>query len=196
MGVLIELEAGRFQDLIVEFKHQDIRGEAAFKRQAQRLRFNDKQITAFKTARYRDRKKRIFDAFQQIDLKLIQDYKHLPLAFVRIRNKRALERLANRSEVKSLSLNNKFYPHLSQSLPFINHGDMCACDYGGTDTVVAVLDTGVEYTRPTFGSCSNPGDPDCKVILAPEIAPQDDELDASAVLHGTNVAGIVLGGRT
>lgn len=44
MGVLIELEAGRFQDLIVEFKHQDIRGEAAFKRQARQLRFNDKQI--------------------------------------------------------------------------------------------------------------------------------------------------------
>lgn len=193
MGVLTELEAGRFQDLIIEFEHQDIRAEAAFKRQARRLRFNDKQIAAFKTARYRDRKKRFFEAFQRADIHLIQDYKHLPLAFARIKNKSALERLVNRSEVKSLSLNSRFYPHLSESLPFINHADMCACDYGGRDAVVAVLDTGVEYTRPAFGSCSNPGDSGCKVILAPEIAPQDDELDASPVHHGTNVAGIVVG---
>ena len=192
-GVLEELAAGRFQDLIVEFEHQDIRGEAADRRQARRLRFNDDRIAAFKTARYRARKKRIFDAVQQGDLNIIQDYKHLPLAFVRIKNKRALEGLVNLAEVKSLSLNQKFYPHLSQSLPFINQSDMCACDYGGGNTVVAVLDTGVEYTRPAFGSCSNAGDPGCKVILAHEIAPDDGKLDVSPLYHGTNVAGIVLG---
>jgi len=192
-SVLQALEEGHYQDLIVEFEHLDIRGEAAARRQARRLRFNDRQITTFKTARYRDRKKRIFDAFRKTDLDLIQDYKHLPLAFVRIKNKKALERLVNRSEVKSLSLNTKFYPHLFESLPFINHADMCACDYGGSDTVVAVLDTGVEYTRPAFGSCSSPGDPGCKVVLAKEIAPEDYELDDGPVFHGTNVAGIVLG---
>lgn len=190
---LKELEEGRFQDLIVEIEHQDIREEVAARRQARRLRFNDRSITAFKTERYRIRKKRILDAFQKADLNLIQDYKHLPLAFVRIKNKIALERLINRPEVKSLSLNTKFYPHLTESLPFINLADMCACEYGGGSTVVAVLDTGVEYTRQAFGSCSNPGDPDCKVILAHEVAPQDFELDDSPVLHGTNVAGIVLG---
>jgi hypothetical protein len=191
--VLQALEEGQFQDLIIEFEHQDIRGEAAARRQGRRLRFNDPLITAFKTSRYRARKKHIFDAVQQDDLTIIKDYNHLPLAYVRIKNQRALRRLVIRPEVKSLSLNTKFYPHLSESLPFINHADMCACDDGGDNTVVAVLDTGVEYTRPAFGSCSNAGDAGCKVIIAYEVAPQDFELDASPVRHGTNVAGIVLG---
>jgi len=88
--VLQELAAGQFQDLIVEFEHQDIREEAAEWRRTKRLRFNDNQIAAFKTARYRARKKRTFDAVQQAELDVIKDYKHLPLAFVRIKNRRAL----------------------------------------------------------------------------------------------------------
>jgi len=190
--VLQELAAGKFQDLIVEFEHQDIRGEAADKRQARRLRFNDNQIAAFKAARYRARKKRSFDVIQQSEFKIIQDYKHLPLAFVRIKSKRAAELLGLLPEVKSLHVNQKFYPHLSESLPFINQPDLCAC-YGGGNTVVAVLDTGVEYTRPAFGSCSNVGAPGCKVIAEYEAATGDGRLDDSAVYHGTNVAGIVLG---
>ena len=191
--VLLELAAGQFQDLIVEFEHQDIREEATVRRQVRRLQFNDNQIVAFKAARYRARKKRIFDVIQGAEFKIIQDYKHLPLAFVRIKSKRAAERLGSLPEVKSLQLNQKFYPHLSESLPFINYPDFCACGYGSANTVVAILDTGVEYTRQAFGSCSNAGDPGCKVIAAYEAATDDGMLDDSAVNHGTNVAGIVLG---
>ena len=39
---------------------------------------------AFKAARFRDRKKHIFNADPDSELKIIQDYKHLPLAFIRI----------------------------------------------------------------------------------------------------------------
>ena len=111
--VLQKLAAGQFQDLIVEFEHQDIRGEAAVRRKARRLQFNDNQIVALTTARYRARKKRIFDVIQQSEFKIIQDYKHLPLAFVRIKSKRAAELLGSLAEVKSIQLNQKFYPHLS-----------------------------------------------------------------------------------
>jgi hypothetical protein len=157
------------------------------------LQFNDSQIVAFEAARYRARKKRIFDVIQQTEYKIIQDYKHLPLAFVRIKSKRAAERIGSLPEVKAIHLNQKLYPHLSESLPFINHPDFCACGYGSSNTVVAVLDTGVEYTRQAFGSCANAGDPGCKVIAAFEAAANDGMLDDSAVYHGTNVAGIVLG---
>jgi subtilisin family serine protease len=191
--VLQELTAGKFQDLIVEFEHQDIRRESVDRRLARRLRFNDDKIVAFKTGRYRDRKKRIFDAIQQTEISLIKDYKHLPLAFVRIKSRRAADRLGRLSEVKAFHVNQKFYPHLAQSLPLINQSDMCACDYGGGNAVVAVLDTGVDYSREAFGSCSNPGDPGCKVAAAHDAATNDGMLDAPPDYHGTNVAGIVLG---
>ncbi len=192
-SVLQKLAAGQFQDLIVEFEHQDIRGESVDRRLARRLRFNDDKIVAFKAGRYHDRKKRIFDAIQQTEISLIKDYKYLPLAFVRIKSRRAADRLGRLSEVKAFHVNQKFYPHLAQSLPFINQSDMCACDYGGGNAVVAVLDTGVDYSREAFGSCSNPGDPGCKVAAAHDAATNDEMLDAPPDYHGTNVAGIVLG---
>ncbi len=191
--VLQELAAGKFQELIVEFEDQDIREEAAARRLARRLPFNDDRIAAFKAARYRDRKKRSFEVIKKAEFNIIRDYAHLPLAFVRLKSKRAAERLAGLGEVKSLFLNRQFYPHLSESLPFINQPDLCACGYDGTDTVVAVLDTGVEYTREAFGSCANAGDPGCRVITAFEAAPDDGMLDDPAEYHGTNVAGIILG---
>ena len=191
--VLQKLEAGQFQEVIVEFEHQDIRAEAAVQRQARRLKFNNNQIIAYKAARYLARKKRVFDAIRVADFKTIRDYKHLPLAFVRVKSKRAAERLGSLPEVKAIHLNQVFYPHLTESLPFINQPDLCACGYGGGDMVVAVLDTGVDYTRQAFGSCSNAGEPGCKVIAAYEAAIDDGLLDDSAVFHGTNVAGIVLG---
>jgi hypothetical protein len=55
---------------------------------------------------------------------------------------------------------------------------------------VAVLDTGVDYTRAAFGACSAPG-PGCRVKYAADFAPDDHALDANG--HGTNVAGIVAG---
>ena len=105
---LQELAAGNSQDLIVEFEHQDIRGEAAVRRQARRLRFNDDRIVAFKAARFRDRKKLIFDADLDSEFKLIQDYKHLPLAFIRVNSQKAAERLGSLPEVKSLHVNQRF----------------------------------------------------------------------------------------
>ncbi len=55
-----------------------------------------------------------------------------------------------------------------------------------------MIDTGVDYTRSAFGSCTAPGAPSgCKVVYAQDLAPDDGSRDDSG--HGTNVAGIVLG---
>lgn len=62
----------------------------------------------------------------------------------------------------------------------------------GTGTTVAVLDSGVDYTRPEFGSCPAPGAPGCKVVYAQDFAPDDGRLD-DADLHGTRVSAVVLG---
>jgi hypothetical protein len=56
---------------------------------------------------------------------------------------------------------------------------------------VAVLDTGCDYTRAAFGSCSSPGAAGCKVAYANDFATSDSSLDDNG--HGTNVSAIVLG---
>ena len=117
--VLEKLTDGQFQDLIVEFEHQDILTEAAKQRKTGRLKFNNPQINAFKSARYRDRKKRLFNVIQNAKLNILRDYKHLPLTFVRIRSKRAIKTLISLPEVKFLHENTIFYPHLTESIPFI-----------------------------------------------------------------------------
>ena len=69
-----------------------------------------------------------------------------------------------------------------------------ATGFTGAGTAVAVLDSGVDYTRAAFGSCSSPGVPGCKVVVAQDFAP-DDGLrdDPAAGFHGTNVLRIVAG---
>jgi subtilisin family serine protease len=65
-----------------------------------------------------------------------------------------------------------------------------AAGYVGDGSSVAVLDTGVDYTRPAFGSCSAPGGA-CTVAASRDIAPDDGVLDTAG--HGTNVAAIAAG---
>ncbi len=58
--------------------------------------------------------------------------------------------------------------------------------------VVAILDTGVNYTHAAFGNCTSPGMPEaCRVSAAVEVALNDGALDDNG--HGTNVAAIALG---
>jgi len=49
-----------------------------------------------------------------------------------------------------------------------------AAGYGGRGGTVVLLDTGVDYTRPEFGSCARPGK-GCQVIAAVDIAPADGQ---------------------
>ena len=78
-----------------------------------------------------------------------------------------------------------------ESFALVNQPTALAAGKQGTGTTVAVLDTGVDYTRAAFG-CTAPGTPaTCKVAVAKDIAADDGARDASG--HGTNVAGIVVG---
>ncbi len=79
----------------------------------------------------------------------------------------------------------------AESFPLIGQPTAAAAGKVGAGTTVAVLDTGVDYTRAAFG-CTAPGVPaGCKVAVARDFAVEDGSRDASG--HGTNVAGIVVG---
>jgi subtilisin family serine protease len=123
---------------------------------------------------------------------VLDDYSTLPVMFVRIGSTAELARLKADPAVLGIGANRLNEAFLAQSLPLIGQPTAVAAGHTGAGTAVAVLDSGVDYTRAAFGSCSAPGSPGCKVVVAQDFAPNDGQLD-DAILHGTNVAGIVVG---
>jgi subtilisin family serine protease len=85
-----------------------------------------------------------------------------------------------------------FYAVSSPSaLDLIDQPEAIGLGHAGTGVTVAVLDTGVDYTLPDFGSCTAPGvGTGCRVVASVDKAPEDNQMD-DAGKHGTNVAAIV-----
>ena len=126
-------------------------------------------------------------------LRVLQDYQALPVQFVRVTSPQELARLRADPSVIGIGANREDTLDLTQSLPLIGQPAAQAAGFTGAGTAVAVLDSGVDYTRSAFGSCSAPG-PTCKVIVAQDFAPDDGLVDDPAAgFHGTNVSGIVVG---
>ena len=137
---------------------------------------------------YRDLKAGVRSRLSEV--KVLRDYRTLPILFVRLPSRSALERAASDPAVAGIGANVTLRPMLTESLPLIGQPAATAAGHTGAGTAVAVLDSGVDYTRAAFGSCSAPGEPGCRVVVAQDFATDDGELDDD-VLHGTNVAGIV-----
>lgn len=127
-------------------------------------------------------------------LRVLEDYRALPVQLVRIHSRRQLARLTVDPSVVGIGADRADTLALAQSLPLIGQPAAAAAGHTGSGVAVAVLDTGVDYTRSAFGGCSVPGTPGCKVVVARDFAPDDGMRDDPAAgFHGTNVSGIVAG---
>ena len=128
------------------------------------------------------------------ELTVLQDYRTLPVLFVRVDSRAELANLRADPTVIGIGADRREKAFLTQSLPLIGQPAAAAAGFTGAGTAVAILDSGVDYTRAAFGSCPSPGTPGCKVVVAQDFAP-DDGLrdDPAAGFHGTNVSGIVAG---
>ncbi len=189
-GVMKRLASGVPQELIVLFDDRLIDREASVKRKQAGVRYDNQSILAFKVVRYNDLKQRILSTLPPGEFKIEHDFSHLPMAFVKFKTIKSLRQLLSHTDVKAVYSNRKMYPHLTESLALINQPSVSS--FAGSGTAVAVLDTGVDYTRAAFGACTAPGIPaGCKVVVEQDIATNDGVLDDSG--HGTNVAGIVVG---
>ena len=123
-------------------------------------------------------------------LALDDEWDQLPILPLTAPSLAELAPLLEDPRVISASLVQQFTTFDAESQPLINQPAAAAAGKLGTGTTVAVLDTGVDYTRAAFG-CSAVGVPaTCKVAVARDFATDDAALDS--VGHGTNVAGIVL----
>ena len=126
-------------------------------------------------------------------LDVLRDYQTLPILHVRVPSLAVLERAAADPSVVGIAANSGYRAFLGESLPLINQPAAVAAGHTGAGTAVAVLDSGVDHTRADFGDCAaGPGTGTCKVVVSEEMARPDGRFD-DAVLHGTNVAGIVVG---
>lgn len=144
-----------------------------------------------RTSRMKALKEKVATEVIDADLQMVADYPVLPLVHMRIKSTQALEKLSRNKKVLSIDENKPRQKYLVQSLPLIERANTQFSPYTGSNTTVAVLDTGVDYTRSAFGSCSAPGGTTCKVVYAKDFATSDGSLDDDG--HGTNVAAIILG---
>ncbi len=118
---------------------------------------------------------------------ILRTYETLPAALVRFNSQEALLAAMNDPEVLTIQANGRSGPEVAGSLPQIGQPVVERTGYIGTGGTIAVLDTGVDYTRPEFGSCAEPSK-GCTVVVATDIAPDDRKADDYG--HGTWTAAI------
>ena len=203
-SVIDTVNAGQPQDLIVLLDDTAVQQQAALMREGLGIHHDDEAVLMVKAASYDAIKADVLATLPPTQYETLKDYSHLPMMFVRINSQFALDQLLGHLKVLRVYLDGKYSHFLTSSLPFINQPAVQAAGKVGTGATVAVLDTGVDYTRSAFGSCTSPAPgycsdtsppaapPGCKVACARDFTPTNDGfLDDNG--HGTNVSGIVVG---
>ena len=186
------MAAGSPRDLIVIIDDKAIEAEAQALSAEAGSPSRVSRMLERKVTRYAEGKQRALSGFASHEAAVLKNYSHLPASFVRVHSKEALDRLLARPDVVGVFENPIERISLAESLPLIGQSQAATQGNLGAGTTVAVLDTGVDYRKAAFGSCSSPGVPaNCKVVYAQDFAPSDGQPDNDG--HGTNVAGIVLG---
>ncbi len=177
-------------DAFVIVEAEDIRRKTLEQLDASRLAVMPRALLEEKSRSFGERKSEVLADIRPGDYQILQDYSHLPIFFARFQNGSALACLLENSKVKYIAESRVLRLLLKQSLPMIHAPEAHHLGATGRGVSVAVVDTGVDYARAEFGSCSTPGGV-CKVIVAEDVAPNDGSRDDDG--HGTNVAAIVLG---
>ena len=185
-----DLERGISRDLVVSYETAAVLARAKALRSGRSLNHNDDAILGFKSLEYRRIKEAARQAAGIAAGEVLKPFENLPAEFVRVSSVRALQALLSHPGVQAVALPERFERTLTQSLPLIHQPQAQAQGAIGAGSAVAILDTGVDYTRAAFGSCAAPG-PACAVVYAHDFAADDGSPDANG--HGTNVAGIVHG---
>ncbi len=107
-----------------------------------------------------------------------------------------VERLKNLPGVKNVALANRHLPENKNSVPLIGATSewRTATGLDGTGTVIAIVDTGIDYRHETFGSQAGL-DPQGKVIAGWNFADANSNVipTPESSVHGTHVAATAAG---
>lgn len=171
--VMERLATGQTQDLIVLFDDTQIQNQVSNLRQKAAISHDSPNILSFKATQYTNLKQQVLSIQSPHEVEVLKDYSHLPMAFVRFRSQAAFTSFLHRSEVVRVYPDEKRERLLSQSLPMINQPAVASAGKRGSGTTVAVIDSGVDYTRSAFG-CTSPGQSaGCKVVYAQDFGHND-----------------------
>jgi hypothetical protein len=118
----------------------------------------------------------------------VRRFQYSPLFSIEAASVEELLEIASVSVVQAIDLDRLVSPAIGPQLEQINWFTAFSAGRRGSGSVVAVLDTGVDYLWPNnsaFGVCDPAADPrqsfllgpDCKVTLAVDTAPNDDARD-------------------
>ena len=194
-GVMQKLAQGAPQDLIVLFDDTTVQQEAETLRRRLGVKTHISAVQTLKAAGFKALKQTALGALPAAQHEMLADYSHLPMAFVRFHTAANLQALLQRGDVVAVYRDEKKFPVLAQSLPLINQPAVVSAGDTGLGTTVEIIDSGVNYTLPAFGSCTAPGAPaSCKVIFYQNIADSSASLDTLG--HGSQVSAIVVGTAT
>lgn len=191
LGVLDTIKARGSADALVIFDDTNVRSAAGRWREARGTTTDDDAVGALLEQAYAQLKQTSLRG-AGAGVFTLQDYSRFGARYVRFTSGQALLGALLAPGV-SVRENARYTVALAESLPLIDQPEAAAAGYTGDGTAVAILDTGLDYTRAAFGSCSAPATPaaSCRVAYAQDFAPNDGALDDNG--HGTNVAGIALG---
>ncbi|WP_167077249.1 S8 family serine peptidase [Massilia aquatica] len=179
--LLDAVSRGEQREVIVMF--QDQSGAAAVKQQAQRLAI---EKDAFGATR-----RNVQATLGAANVVFLREYKHLPLAVVRVENNAGLMSLLNHPLVVHVGENVTMQPQTSESLPLIHQPQVIATGRRGTGSTVAMLDVGVETAHPSLGFCGVPvPPPSCRIV---EIVDKSEAgfTTGDDADHGTTAAAVV-----
>lgn len=186
------IQSGELTELLVEYDDTAINAEVRNTLLKRRLKREDPTALALRKQRYRELKQRNLTALRANDAEIQRDFSHLPMAYLRIRDSAALDRLLASNEVIRV-YSSRNLELLATNLDMIGQPQATQLlGQTGAGSTIAVLDTGVNHTSLVFGSCTAPGipSPGCRVLASVDVAPNDGALDN--VGHGTTVAATAL----
>lgn len=173
-AVTARLDAGHEQGVIIQYREDAAPArETEGDRRGRRKVLKNKVMARLSGEHFRKRR----------------DMSELPITAVTLTRTEALRQLQTDPQVQYIFPDVRHKVITTQALPLIQQPTVSGImNRQGAGKAIAVLDTGVTYTRTEFGKCTAAGQPasTCRVSAVYEAANPDNALDS--IGHGTEVA--------